>query len=211
MPLNWLLDFDDTLVIGSIYYGIKVALPQVMLRYGLTGDEGKLHRLIGTVQAMAATGADEETLIKHLFGGMNWPLDAGRAVLTATFEEAPTTVAFEDVEPFLARVHARGDRVMVVSNNESAPQLLNQLQLGHLFAGVFTPGRCGVKHGKPSNAMWSTVAAAVDGGEAVMVGDDPWADGGFAEACGLRFVLVDRLGRFGEWTKSQRVRDLTTL
>jgi FMN phosphatase YigB (HAD superfamily) len=114
----------------------------------------------------------------------------------------------DDTLDFLAWLSGLQDRVFILSNNDGAQKIAGMLGIAPYIEGYFTPGLCGVRQGKPHRALWDYVVSRHNIGSAVMVGDDPWSDGAFADVCGVPCFIVDRLDRFGDLERYRRVTSL---
>lgn len=97
---------------------------------------------------------------------------------------------FEDTEPALRALSARGWRHVVLSNHvPELEDLVAGLGLAPHLDHVLTSARIGYEKPHP-RAFRLALAAAGDPREAWMVGDNPHADVGGAESVGLPAILV---------------------
>ncbi len=206
--MNWFIDFDDTLVLGPNTWAIQTVLPDLIQQNGLTYSPDRLSRLLLEGQRDSAHGAKDTDLLDALFLSMGWP-DALKANLIEKVFEQYRPVVFEDTLPFLQRMKAEGQSLYVLSNNNRAAQIAEMLALSSYFDGIFTPKRFEIERGKPHIDIWEHISKVCDVHNAVLIGDDPWSDSVFADACGIRCVIVDRLNRLGSVIGAyRRVRSL---
>jgi FMN phosphatase YigB (HAD superfamily) len=199
-PQTWLLDFDETLASGNITYAMQVAFPKFIREHNLKADPERLRRVVLDVQERSSKDIDPAPLLKALFEGMEWDPALSQALFDALWADMKPEL-FPDTLPFLERLRARGKRVLIVSNNRRTPEQVELLSLSSLVDGVFTPTLIPNTLPKPHRSLWDYVVTQhidLTPEAAVMVGDDPWSDGAFAEACGLPCWIVDRGSRFGE-------------
>jgi FMN phosphatase YigB (HAD superfamily) len=201
------VDFDDTLVLGPITWAIETVLPDIVRENNLSSDPVKLQESLLKGQEEAANGADEAYLLNALFTSMGWPAHLQRDLAERTFERYVPHL-FDDALPFLRRMQNRKQAVYVLSNNNHAAEIAQGLGMAGLLTGFFTPKSCGLERGKPYREIWDFVANRCETKDAMMIGDDPWSDGTFADTCGIACTIVDRLGRFDHLAHYRRVRSL---
>lgn len=114
---------------------------------------------------------------------------------------------FPEVREVLESLRGRGLRLAVVSNWDSRlPGLLASLRLNHFFDAVLVSALEGVE--KPAPAIFRRAAErlGVEPRACIHFGDSPLDDYRGAESAGIRAVLVDREGIFGNGY--DRVSDL---
>jgi HAD superfamily hydrolase (TIGR01549 family) len=172
---QWFVDFDDTLVVGPVTWAFQHAFPALIRNHQLPYDPQKFEEAVLWGQQKSADDGNELMVLLRVFEMMGWSHD--------------------DTLAFLERV--KGEPIYILSNNNHAPEIAAQLGISQHFQAIFTPRICGDAAKKPQRAMWDYVIAqgiAVD--NAIMVGDDPWSEGTFAERCGIRCCIVDRMKRF---------------
>jgi len=105
---------------------------------------------------------------------------------------------FPEVAEALGWLRARSLRLAVVSNWDSRlPALLDRLELTGFFDEVLVSALEGVE--KPGTEIFRRAAErlGVDPARCMHVGDSPLDDYRGAESAGMRAVLVDRAGIFG--------------
>lgn len=110
-------------------------------------------------------------------------------------------VLFPDAPPFLEELRRVGARAFILSNNPAAQDLAKTLGIDVGFVRFFTPRLCPGSLPKPHTSMWNAVLESgldVRADESVVVGDDPWSEAAFAEACGVDYWIVDRMQRYRE-------------
>jgi FMN phosphatase YigB (HAD superfamily) len=195
---TWLLDFDDTLASGNITHALQHTFPRFIREHQLDADPQRLHSVLLDLQQRMNQNPEIEPLLQTLFETMGWNPELGDQLLDDLWNSAKPAL-FNDALPFLERLQARGSRILIVSNNPRTPEQVKLLGLLPLVDGVFTPKLVADARPKPHRSLWDyLVTQHVDlTPEAVaVVGDDPWSDGAFADACGLPCWIVDRGGRF---------------
>ncbi len=202
---QWFFDFDDTLVIGPVTWALSTVLPTLIRDNALPYDAAQFDTVLLRAQEQAANGSSEMEVLNTMFRELGWPQHLQDELVRITFNEY-IPILFDDTLAFLQRMGS----IYVLSNNNHAPEIAQQLGLAPYIARYFTPKLCDVEHGKPQPDLWSVVSAAVETDNAVLVGDDPWSDGAFSDACGIDCLLVDRLDRFGS-LKYRRVSSLLTI
>jgi FMN phosphatase YigB (HAD superfamily) len=191
---QWFVDFDDTLVVGPVTWAFQHAFPALIRNHQLPYDPQKFEEAVLWGQQKSADDGNELMVLLRVFEMMGWSHELSDELRRMVFDEYVPTV-FDDTLAFLERV--KGNPVCILSNNNHAPEIAAQLGISHHFKAIFTPRICGDAAKKPQRAMWDYVIAqgiVVD--DAVMVGDDPWSEGAFAERCGIRCCIVDRMKRF---------------
>jgi putative hydrolase of the HAD superfamily len=105
---------------------------------------------------------------------------------------------FPEVAEALERLRTRSLRLAVVSNWDSRlPALLDRLELTGFFDEVLVSALEGVE--KPGTEIFRRAAQrlGVDPARCLHVGDSPLDDYRGAESAGMRAVLIDRAGIFG--------------
>jgi len=200
MPQNWFLDFDDTLASGPTTWGLRYALPKLIREQALPLEPAKYHAAVLVAQARAAENPDLQPILDDLFDSQGWPR-ALQPLLLSDIQANYRATLFEDALPFLQRLTGNGHAVFILSNNPRAPLLTEQLGIVPFVKRVFTPKLCPGTQPKPHPSLWQYVMAKQTGvnlENSSLVGDDPWSDAAFAEACGLPFWIIDRDDRFGD-------------
>jgi putative hydrolase of the HAD superfamily len=136
-------------------------------------------------------------------------LDPGRARRAAAgarecYVDPVFWQVYEDVRPALASLRAAGWRQAILSNHvPELPDLARTLGLCDLVETVLTSAATGFE--KPHPRMFAVALDAMGGPDAAwMVGDNPVADVGGAEAVGIPAILVRR----GEDRARRQVRDV---
>lgn len=106
---------------------------------------------------------------------------------------------FPDTLPALSALRERGLRLGVISNFEGwLEALLDRLGVLELFDVVAISGPLGWE--KPDRRIfeWALERARLEPASCAHVGDSPYFDAEAAIACGMRGILLDRHGRYGE-------------
>jgi FMN phosphatase YigB (HAD superfamily) len=212
-PRYCLLDFDDTLAVGPMTWGIEQFLPDLMARHGLTADPATLDAALLRAQESAAARFDESRILDDFLTDLGWP-EPLRVELAAAARAEFAFTLFSDTVPFLQNLNDRGIRIFVVSNNNRSPRIAAELGIADYIAAFFTPRMDPTYRPKPDRSLFDAVRAAVAeiGPEnTVMVGDDPWSDGAFAAAVGLPCWLVDRRDRFASLALAPHIVRVTSL
>lgn len=215
-PTTWLIDFDETLASGNITWAFQNTFPKFIRDYHLNADAAQLRATMLILQERASRETDPVPLLEALFTAMDWPRELQQPLLQDVFSNYRPDL-FADTLPFLQRLRQNGQRVLIVSNNPRTPEHARLLELESWVDQVLTPETCPGTSPKPDRSLWDYIAAherSVDPENTRVVGDDPWSDGAFADACGLPCWIVDRLDRFAELCSQkqyQRVRTLAEL
>lgn len=197
---TWLIDFDETLAASSITWAFRDAVPKFAYEHQLTYEDKNLASVMFTMQERASQSEDMDTLLREFFQLMGWPLDVRNQLLDDLLSNYRPTL-FEDTLDFLERLKQANQRVFIVSNNARTPQHVEMLGLRDYAEGIYTPSLVPGAQRKPHPSLWEYIATHVDSVDpqsTVVVGDDPWSDGKFAEACNLTCWIVDRMNRFVE-------------
>lgn len=197
---TWLIDFDETLASGSITWAFQSAFPKFIQAHHLRMDNERLARVMLVMQERTSQSADYDPaeLVEELFEQMEWPAELAQPLLQDLFENYQPAL-FDDALPFLQRLREKQQRIFVLSNNPRTPRHIRLIEIDQLVERVLTPDTCPDTFPKPHRSLWDFIVANevdIDPANTVVVGDDPWSDGSFAEACGLDCWLVDRLSRF---------------
>jgi FMN phosphatase YigB (HAD superfamily) len=195
---TWIIDFDETLARGSITWALEQEFPKFIAAHQLPVDGARLNALVLELQEVASQHASAAPLVARLFNEMGWREDLQDEFLKSLFGSYTPTI-FDDTLPFLDRLRERSDRILIVSNNPRTLEQVPILALQDYFLGVYTPSNCPGTLPKPDRSLWEYVRGnhtEIDPQHTIVVGDDPWSEGAFAEACGLECWIVDRLNRF---------------
>jgi len=211
--MQWLIDFDDTLVNGPITYALREVFPRFIREHDLVYDETRFMAVVLQCQEIASQTGQDAVILQELFQAMNWSEALQSTLLQEVFDHY-TPSLFPDTIPFLERLKDRGDTLYILSNNNHAGELAAYMEIAPYFEDVFMPQECGVAQGKPHIDIWQMLLAKSlfgDLHEVTIVGDDPWSEGLFSERCGLLCWLLDRLNRFGTLYESKPYRWVKTL
>jgi FMN phosphatase YigB (HAD superfamily) len=203
---QWFMDFDETLVVGPVTWALETVLPAMIRENNLPLDQARLDAAVLVGQQQAASGMGDMAILDILFTEMNWPHSLQKQLISNVFDHYVPSM-FDDTLAFLERIGG----VYVLSNNDHAPDVAMQLGLMPYIKVFFTPKICGVKTGKPKRDIWDFIRAAQNVEGAILVGDDPWSDGAFADACGIDCIILDRRDRFAHLTQYRRVRSLAAI
>jgi FMN phosphatase YigB (HAD superfamily) len=209
---TWLVDFDETLAIGSLTWALQYGFPKFSREHQLNYDEDRVQQIMLLLQERSRQEPDTPALLTALFDMMNWPRSLQNQFL-ADLRSSYHPVLFEDTLPFLEKLHKDRRRVYIVSNNKRTPEHMKLLHIDEYINGVFTPHICPNTQPKPHSSLWEYITKQeieIDPQTTGVIGDDPWADGAFAETCDLPCWIVDRTKRFSKmyaqkpyhWVKS---------
>ena len=197
---TWLVDFDETLASSNITWAFQKAFPKFVQEHRLNTDNERLANVMLALQERASQDPNPDPLLQELFVLMDWPVELMQPLLDDLFQNYQPA-PFADTLPFLEHLHAKNERIFIVSNNPRTPKHVNLLKLESLVERVITPKTDPELQPKPHRSMWDYIIANeadIDPQNTIVVGDDPWSDGPFAEACGLDCWLIDRMNRFSE-------------
>lgn len=195
---TWLVDFDETLATSSITWAFQDAFPKFTREHGLRYDAARLEQVMLVLQERITQNPDVDSLLHFLFEQMDWPAHLEKPFL-ADLMSGYQPALFDDALPFLERLRDKKRQVYIVSNNRRTPDHVRLLGVESYISGIFTPFVCEGTQPKPHASLWEYLlkeALDVDPETSVVVGDDPWSDGAFADACGLTCWIIDRRNRF---------------
>jgi FMN phosphatase YigB (HAD superfamily) len=195
--LNWFIAFDVTLASGSVTWALESAFPKLIRENDLPVDEQRLHQALLVAQERSSRETDFGPLLDELFETMGWPLALKKRLVEDIFNSYQPEL-FDDTLPFLERLRAHNRRVFILSNNPLSLKFIKQLEIEGAIDGMYAPVLHPGARPKPHRDLWDIISvdAGVQPSNSVMVGDDPWADGQFADNCGLPCWIVDRKARF---------------
>jgi putative hydrolase of the HAD superfamily len=170
------------------------AFRKVGVRFRTNADEGRTF----------STSADESRMFwEALYGEV---LDILRiddpplpGILCDTFSDPSNYDLYPDARPCLHTLAERGKRLGVISNFEPwLGGLLERLEVTAHFDVVAISGDLGWE--KPDKRIfeWAVEQSGVPAEACAMVGDQPYFDAEAAIAVGMRGVLLDRHGRYGD-------------
>ena len=216
MPPVWLIDFDDTLASGPVTWGYRRALPKLIRTHRLPLDSEALAGALLVAQEQSNGPVDLGAIVDAFFDRMGWPAHL-RDTLLQDVQDNYAPELFDDAPGFMDQLRRAGQTVFILSNNPRTPAHAAQLGLSEQVAAVITPHMLPGAGPKPERSLWDGLARrfpqVADEG-AVVVGDDPWSDVAFAQACALPVWLVDRDDRFGGLdlgAEARRVRSLADI
>jgi FMN phosphatase YigB (HAD superfamily) len=211
--MNWFLDFDDTLALGPITWALRDVFPRMIADNHLPFDEGGFNSIVLNAQRQAnEADADEAAILNDVFGAMGWPEHLKKWLVNEIYSGYKVAL-FEDAMPFLERLKAGGHAIFLLSNNNHAPDMLRHLGVADYFDGLYTPKLCADARAKPNRAMWDYVLSQklLNGDGVSLVGDDPWADGAFADDCRIECWILDRMGRYSSLQEENPYRFVASL
>jgi FMN phosphatase YigB (HAD superfamily) len=196
--MNWILDFDDTLAVGPNTWALTVILPQIVATNKLPFDQARFTEATLRAQEIAGETSDDQAILDEMFRALDWPTHLKQDLVARMYNEYQPGL-YDDTLRFLERLKAGGHTALVISNNNYAPHIAQQLGIDQYFAGILTPKLCGGLRNKPDRDMWDYAAsqALIDASAPIIVlGDDPWSEGAFADSFGQSCWILDRLGRY---------------
>jgi FMN phosphatase YigB (HAD superfamily) len=196
--MNWFLDFDDTLALGPITWALRDVFPRMITDNQLPFDEVKFNTIVLNAQQQAnEANADEAAILNDVFGAMGWPEHLKKWLVNEIYSGYKVAL-FDDALPFLRRLKTGQHAIFLLSNNNHAPDMLHYLGIAEFFDSVYTPKLCADARAKPNRDMWDYILGqkALNGDGVALVGDDPWADGAFADDCRIQCWILDRMGRY---------------
>jgi FMN phosphatase YigB (HAD superfamily) len=211
---SWFFDFDDTLVSAPLTWVLTGAVPKMVAQYGLPFDQTCFDRAMITAQERWNRDDNLMSILGGLFSAMDWALDLRSSFLVDLQTNYQPTL-FDDALHLLRGLAQAGHLVYVVSNNVNAPTIARQLGITAYVRDVFTPQRFSDALPKPHVSFWERILEqypVLGTTTPILVGDDPWTDGAFADACKMKCWLVDRAGRLASmyvaspysWVRSLR-------
>lgn len=193
--MQWILDFDDTLVMGPNTWAFQEVLPDLIRTHDLPYDKDLFEKVMLDAQKRANEDVNEEELLDEVFTTLNWSKDLQTELMNRVFNGYQPTL-FADVLPFLDQLRGRGDTLYMITNNNHAVQIIDAFNLRDYFSAILTPKSTGLR-AKPHRDMWDKLNEAHEINETtMMIGDDPWSDGSFARQAGIDCWIIDRLGRY---------------
>lgn len=196
--MNWILDFDDTLAVGPNTWALTQVIPDLVRDNRLPFEKAQFDTVVLRAQQLASETSNDQVVIDEMFSRLNWPADLKHELIRRMYQEYVPTL-YGDTLPFLNRLAESKANVYIVSNNNHVPHITAQLGIDSFFAGIFTPKLCNEARIKPHRDMWDYMISAdivAHDAPAVVVGDDPWSEGAFADNCGHSCWIVDRMKRF---------------
>jgi HAD superfamily hydrolase (TIGR01549 family) len=191
--MNWILDFDDTLALGPNTWAFETVLPDLIKQHRLPYEAELFAEVMLNAQEQSNLTGDDEAILNYVFGTLGWPDSLKNDLVHRVFNEYQP-VLFADTLPFLERT--KGQNLIIVSNNNYAPQLAQALGIADYFKAIITPKSSG-KRPKPHAEMWEAVIELLGDAPVTMIGDDPWSDGLFSQGKNAASCyILDRLNRY---------------
>jgi HAD superfamily hydrolase (TIGR01549 family) len=193
--MHWILDFDDTLVLGPNTWAFEEVLPELIRHHNLPYDKALFDEVMLKAQKQANEDVNEEELLNHVFETLNWPAELQAELMNRVFNGYQPCV-FEDTLRFLDFMQEQGHRLYIISNNNHASSLTEALGIEDYFDAIVTPKQSGAR-AKPQRDMWDELQSTYQlDGDIYMVGDDPWSDGTFSQHAEIPCWIIDRLARY---------------
>lgn len=196
--MNWILDFDDTLAVGPTTWALTVILPEIVAANNLPFDQLRFTEATLRAQEIAGETSDDQAILDEMFRELDWPTHLKQDLVARMYKEYQPGL-YDDTLRFLQRLKDAGHTALVISNNNYAPHIAQQLGIDQYVAEIFTPKVCGGLRTKPERDMWDYVVAQglVNADvPVIVVGDDPWSEGAFADNVGQSCWILDRMGRY---------------
>jgi putative hydrolase of the HAD superfamily len=128
------------------------------------------------------------------------------------FRSKQAWIVYEDTRASLEKLRAAGYGLAIISNFDTRLlDVLAALEIDGLFDKVVLSWRVGAA--KPDIRLFlrALEEMKVTSGRALHVGDSPEEDAEGALSAGIQPVLLDRDGRFQNWSRGLRVESLTEL
>lgn len=194
----WILDFDETLVKGWDDLAMNVVIPEFIRENNLNDDMKQLNQAIIKAQENNITNNDVLSLLKDIFQEMNWPDKLIKPFLGKIQSQYKPTL-FEDALPFLRNLQANNKTVYILSNNPDSTKRADNLGVLPYIEAVLTPDTLPGSPRKPDAKVWDALVAIyphLNKENVTIVGDDPWSEGIFADACDITCWIVDRYERY---------------
>jgi FMN phosphatase YigB (HAD superfamily) len=198
LPRYCLIDFDDTLATAPITWALESAFPALIEKHHLPHDPAAFNHAIIHAQERSNIEPDPRVILHDLFATLGWPPEH-EVELLHTVMQGYRPQLFPESLAFLERMKTAGITLILVSNNRMAPTLAESLGITPYFHALHTPTNTVGTQPKPHPSLYHAILESFPGStleNTVMVGDDPWSDGQFAENCGLPCYLLDRLRRY---------------
>ena len=125
--------------------------------------------------------------------GLTGDLPAMAERVTDLEGQAATYHLYDDVQPMLDELVARGLRLVIVSNHVwRLPEIVCALGIDHRFEAVLSSARVGYRKPHPAIYRAAIAAARLQPAELLFIGDSPDADAHGPRAAGMKAVLLDR-------------------
>jgi putative hydrolase of the HAD superfamily len=210
-----LFDFDGTLGTYRSHLALYVA---AAAEYGVVVTEDGLRATLEDawrrwqtpegVDHSTQSGSEEEynaavrsrLHVARLAGaGGAGDLEAAATLLCRLESDPAEYLVYEDTLPALERLKAAGLRIGIVSNHVwRLPEVVDALGLGAYVDCVLTSARVGYR--KPHPGIYRAALEAIGSAPKVtlFVGDSLSHDVEGPQAAGMRAVLIDRAGRYGD-------------
>ena len=119
---------------------------------------------------------------------------------------------FPETVPLLTRLRDEGYYLGVISNSVGTmEEQLERVGLARYFRTILDSAVVGVEKPHPAIFNMALERAEISADEALFVGDTYGTDIGGARLAGLRGVLIDRFGVYGETVSCPRIRSLDGL
>lgn len=198
MIQNWLLDFDGTLATGSVTWGITGAFPKLAREHQLEWDEARFASAMLVAQERGSHSMDPMVVLNEVFDSLGWDRALQKPFM-ADLQSNYRPEVYEDTLTFLKYLQDNKCSVYVVSNNSYTYKSVQNFGFAPYVVDVFTPARCPGCQPKPHRSLWDYLVeryADLQAYNTAIIGDNPYSDGAFAQACGLPCYIIDRLGRF---------------
>lgn len=198
MTKNWILDFNGTLATSGITWGLRHAFPRLIQEHQLPYDATRFEQAALVAQERGSQETDPRPLLHDLFETMGWPHELEAPLLKDIMTNYQPEL-FEDALPFLERLRQHGHTICIVSNNPISTDNIQRLDLAHYINHIVTPNSYPGSQPKPHRDLWDQMLneyPQMQQQPSVVVGDDPWTDGLFAENCNLPCWIIDRMNRF---------------
>jgi FMN phosphatase YigB (HAD superfamily) len=169
-----------------------------MLNHNLPNEPERLEAAVLRAEEISNINNDHGAALMDLFEQMGWQAELQHELFNDVMTQF-RPVLYDDAIPFLKALSVYPVRVYIISNNNRVPMFSRQFEIDTYFTRIITPKMLPDGLPKPRPNMWEYLSANepdLTTENTVIVGDDPWSDGAFAEACRLPCWLLDRKQRY---------------
>lgn len=177
---------------------MDVVFPRLIQKHKLNYDTEKLNQALMVAQAESVNNLDAQSLLEGVFKAMDWPEMLAKPFL----QELQTNYQpklYDDAIPFLQKLQQHNKTVYILSNNPLSVKRTEYFGLLPYVEAALTPDTLPGAPRKPDAKVWDallTICPDLTKESATIVGDDPWAEGAFADVCGLPCWIIDRHQRY---------------
>lgn len=210
---SWFFDFDDTLASAALTWAFDTAIPKLIEQYNLPVEQNHLERELLVAQERWSHDDNFMPILNDLFKEMGWSSELQKAFMK-DLQTGYQPRVFEDALDLLRSLAQAGQLVYVISNNVIAPQTAQNLGIAPYVRDIFTPHMFPDAQRKPHPSFWQAILnryPSLRTTTPIFIGNNPWTDGAFAEACGISCCIVDRTGRMASLYEGKPYRWVNSL